>query len=908
LQFCGEIRANTTQYHRGTIAPDKAPVPNWPLFDRAKLINSLDLSAAIIGTYTIGDFECLSNEFKLLFPRPNDKSTSNRRHVPTLVLHGQRGFSLDKWSSAKAQQQHSHEMKDVSVSDDTDNVALNIRGGGHECQDVFNRAAVAEKVTIESRKMGAEKRSSLTFEGFQLKLPKTPKRLKKSKPKVTHDNIKNACEGSDPDKRVKSGGGPIAEVIVIDSDSEDDLMPRDNTTTMSTKVEQLTPSMSTEAQSLVNDLSQNCNQDCNHVEEKLSQVEHVKSNTSDNSPKIGWGAIKPVSVFAGEVFFTQVLPRWCPPSSKHKKKRTSSKEPAGTRETTQARKRAEKKVSAEYSDDEDGQNTRAELLQEEYKQHTTQPKNEDDPEMKTVRGVHHPKFFLLFERSGSLVVIVSTSNLTEQTSIEGSWVQRFEPKESSPRPTYIDRESDDIAKNVVDYGMPSDFGAVLTDFLKRQSDAAAGGMMPDVFLRRYVPGLSSGLPALADQYRFDDAQVHLVSTVPGDHVGGLPKGHQDAAYKPCVSYGPQRVSFILSRTLNESHIRCAKAAMATVSATSRRIRMESGMPWLPPSLVGSKERLLIQPTSIGSNWSQDDLELIVRLYLQPNWNLPLNHSNTKEDGVLDLMDLVWPSMEFFGAMKSDQLALWKNHPEEAACITKRGKYIPNKSNSHVFLSSLSFSNLERSIMSRMALFTRRPNTMPYTSSSLHFKSICRLLWPNTEETDSHKQSKEQGTGSREYLSWFMLTSACLSKGAQGQPTPYRDPASDSMSYSNFELGVLFCSRVLGDNKFDRLYVSDPDHLYKGGCQCGKGQRMYRAHQKCSSDNLLACVKKVHLPIPYKLRPKLYQEDPDSDYLSQTPFMHEIPDGSVCVGNMKLTPFGQQVACDAQRSTAPSTIS
>ena len=400
--FCGEIRANTTQYHRGTIAPDKVPVPNWPLFDRAKLINSLDLSAAIIGTYTIGDFECLSNEFKLLFPRPNDKSTSNRRHVPTLVLHGQRGFSLDKWSSAKAQQRHTHEMKDVR-SDDTDNVAMNIRGGGYECQDVFNRAGVAEKVTIESRKMGAEKRSSLTFEGFQLKLPKTPKRLKKSKPKVTHNNIKNACEGSDPDKRVKSGGGPIAEVIVIDSDSEDDLMPIDNTTTMSTKVEQLTPSMSTEAQSLVNDLSQNCNQDCNHVEEKLSQVEHVKSNTSDNSPKIGWGAIKPVSVFAGEVFFTQVLPRWCPPSSKHKKKRTSSKEPAGTRETTQARKRAEKKVSAEYSDDEDGQNTRAELLQEEYKQHTTQPKNEDDPEMKTVRGVHHPKFFLLFERSGSLV-------------------------------------------------------------------------------------------------------------------------------------------------------------------------------------------------------------------------------------------------------------------------------------------------------------------------------------------------------------------------------------------------------------------------------------------------------------------------------------------------------------------------
>ena len=113
-----------------------------------------------------------------------------------------------------------------------------------------------------------------------------------------------------------------------------------------------------------------------------------------------------------------------------------------------------------------------------------------------------------------------------------------------------------------------------------------------------------------------------------------------------------------------------------------------------------------------------------------------------------------------------------------------------------------------------------------------------------------------------------------------------------MSCSNFELGIMFCSRLVGDNCHDRLYVSDPNHLH--GCQCGKGKRWYKARycEKNSSNNsFLESVKKVHLPIPYQLRPKPYQEDPESDFMSYTPYMHEIPDGTGCVGNMKLTPIG-----------------
>ena len=117
-----------------------------------------------------------------------------------------------------------------------------------------------------------------------------------------------------------------------------------------------------------------------------------------------------------------------------------------------------------------------------------------------------------------------------------------------------------------------------------------------------------------------------------------------------------------------------------------------------------------------------------------------------------------------------------------------------------------------------------------------------------------------------------------------------------MSYSNFELGVLFCSRFVGDGKIDRLYVSDPGHVC--GCQCGRGKRFYNRFADVRS--VLESVRKVHLPIPYQLRAKPYQDDPDSDFMSHTPYMHDIPEGTGCVGNMKLTPLGQQIADDVER--------
>ncbi|KAL3759347.1 hypothetical protein ACHAWU_002360 [Discostella pseudostelligera] len=977
---------------------------HWPpLFDRAKFINSLDLSAVIIGTYSIGDLDYLSEEFPRLFPPQNSRTNRNHNYVPTLVLHGQRGFHFESWSSSRKRGRSSvgtaNEGGKTTVAKSEINDPMELRGGGGgKCSSssdpsTMHDTRISEQVPkyngveVKQNPSPSSTKTQLpcfTFGGQQLNLPRTPKRLRRSstkkqpqkynaantdcmtpmateknQPSSTDNDTTNNCRVSIANADTERNESKL-EVIEIDSDSDadknddgdvDDLAkptvyasaakaiprgtPRSKDACISSRIADNTRSHDgsgmtppkkdvTTMQSILHDnaapdgcLEESCTLSSDAFP-NISSLDHDNPDVTrgrDNQPTMGWGGVKPTTAFGGEVFFTQILPRWRPPqTSNGEGKRKSSKAgvPNNSRPTTA------EPTPAQYSDD--------------PKEFSSTKTEEKDPKITTTAGgVHHPKFFLLFESSGSLVVIVSTSNLSPQRSLEGSWVQRFEPNEINKVGSGGSGVGDGSKTNgYIDYGMPSDFGAILTDFLTKQSDAAAsGGMLPDVFLRRYVPGLSSGLNVLAEKYRFTDAQVHLVSTVPGDYVSGIPKNaHRDPSatyYKPRLSYGPQRVSYILSRILDSGHIRSARVARAASAGRVGGNRMEADTSWLPPTLVGANDRLVMQPTSLGGNWTRGDLEEVMQSYLRPHWELPRHNANDDggtpmEDdfGPLNVMDIVWPSMECIDALsKRRRSILEKRQPELAAASSTKQCSADEDENSEEeggeaphFLSSISFAKLDRSCISRLSLFTHVPNNgMPYTSTSIHFKSICRLLrlTDTTEEANKSvmlSSNNQQPSGndvlsSKEYLSWFMLTSACLSRGAQGRPTPHSDPASDSMSYMNFELGILFCSRLMGDNVHDRIYVSDPTHTI--GCQCGKGSRWYKSRFLRTNgggggeeaNGFLECVRKVHLPVPYQLRPMPYRTDPDSDLMDYTPFMHDIPPGSECVGNMKLTPFGRR---------------
>ena len=886
------------------------------MFDRTKFINSLDLIAVIVGTYVLGDTKYLSNEFPLLFPPPppndvddiinnNIMRRTMRRHVPTLVLHGRAPKEKTKPATGD----------DGVTSKEGDKINVTTTGSNELDESTpvrtkRDRKDLSSSSSSNTNSRTKRQRPQFTFEGRPLKLTETPERIrskrcanKRSRMDGTKSHMKRDNNNADD---LMEDNVDISLPTAVNSNNEKvspsregarlgipiSVSPSESSNAAVASVRQSRQHVATESKAgdvlsrvlgrqmpsttmrpiVYNDDGPSSSQEATPQDDLKLGVTKV---SADEGPVSKRDSATPAFNFAGEVYFTLVRPR--------RRRQLSSFGAGGTRDLP---------PPAEDSDDDDIDN--------------------DPAATSTVRGVHHPKFFLLFERSGSLVVIVSTSNLTPQTALEGSWVQRFEHVEMAPRPNNL---NDVGGFGVVDFGMPSDFGVVLTDFLEMQSEAAAvdGGMLPDDFLRKYVPCLSNlGLAGLANQYHFDEAQVHLVSTVPGEYTSTIPRRH--VSYRPRVAYGPQRVSFILSRILNEHH--CRAAATIRASATGRSVggRMEADVPWLPPTLVSAMDRLVIQPTSLGGNWTRDDLELVVRSYLQPHWDFP------KVGGMLEkvpllLMDIVWPSMDYFDTMIKLRRTIRRKNPNLSNVIAKQSTDVKENrefGESHVFLSSVSFAKLDRSCISRMALFTHLPNVMPYKSASIHIKSVCRLLRLKGVDSvaacrrvksDENKASIE----SREYLSWFLLTSSCLSRGAQGSPTPHRDPASDQMTYTNFELGILFCSRAVGDNKHDRQYVSDPNRIT--GCQCGQvnkwvtGNRWYKPHlilQAGEVNSFLECVKKVHLPVPYLLRPMPYQIDPESDFMRHTPYMHEIPDGTGCVGNMKLTPLGQQIARDAEK--------
>ncbi|KAL3944714.1 MAG: hypothetical protein SGBAC_001184 [Bacillariaceae sp.] len=115
-------------------------------------------------------------------------------------------------------------------------------------------------------------------------------------------------------------------------------------------------------------------------------------------------------------------------------------------------------------------------------------------------GVHHPKFLLLFEKSGDIIVVVSTANLVPSATLEGSWIQRFKRYRGKPR----DRKRFSPANN---------FGFSLQDFLIQLGKASdEGGMRIDEFLKQYM---NIKLGQFFGLYHFEKASVHLVPTVPG---------------------------------------------------------------------------------------------------------------------------------------------------------------------------------------------------------------------------------------------------------------------------------------------------------------------------------------------------------------------------------------------------------
>jgi hypothetical protein len=512
---------------------------------------------------------------------------------------------------------------------------------------------------------------------------------------------------------------------------------------------------------------------------------------------------KDIARFPNHVHFTEVLPSWIPP---HDLPSGGTGDSAGT--TT----------------NEDG--TISLAVQEKRK-------------MK--RGVHHPKFMILLETSGSVVVVVSTSNLSRSLATDGSWVQRFPATTAKSTKTSAADKTDG-----------SDFGAVLANMLQCQTWASQKEQLTPVgFVRRYLGW--KNLRHLERNFDYSKSQVHLVATVPGDQEGRLSRHHNHASQSEAPEhfyYGRQRIAHLLKELSG------------------------SRQPWLPPILLHKEDRLVFQPTSFGADWNRSNMSEMVRSYLG------LDDDPGTDKNLLERLDIVWPTGDFMhevlgtvaGRQSPDSVTAAEAGFLPAASLDPDTLKDEEANKAFIFLSSEAFNKIDLSCLSQMVMFepsvpSQHPLTLPP-----HFKSVVRLC-----EGNDYRLRKDYGFKKcEENFSWFLLTSACLSRGAQGEADPNRRPGSDAVSYSNFELGVLFCSRLQGRKKTDRLYCWKPAQ-----CTCGRST--------AGGPSL------IHLPVPYCFRPSRYQEDEDDVEFCETPYFHEIPPGTGCIGHMKLTPYGAALA-------------
>lgn len=530
------------------------------------------------------------------------------------------------------------------------------------------------------------------------------------------------------------------------------------------------------------------------------------------------------------------------------------------------------------------------------------------------RGVHHPKYMILLEASGDVVVLVSTANLTRPGACDATWIQRF-PKASATAAATASR-LDPLQRNN-NNNNNNDFGRVLADFLFQQTLACQQEQLtPLGFVQRFCQWHS--LYELARRFDFSQAQVMLVPTVPGKHIGRQRRG---SSSNKCL-YGRQRVAHILH----------------TLSSTT-----QSSPPWLPKVLLSPDDTLVIQPTSLGADWKALDLTLLARSYLQHDAqdqdHNERNNNNNKvyrpQQGktILQRMSVLWPTQRYieqiednsrkekrkFSGSKQSPLRV-RNSPTTVASVrvvnqmyhqSKRVRTDHDNSSStskessfqetevvrvkttvsrhdgdrtaefedrvgfgkYLYLSSDVFNTYEHCMLSQMAMFetsfpSQRPNDRGLLSP--HIKSIARRYEGNDYALrQSFKFGKTQ-----ELFPWFLLTSASLSRGAQGCLENENQLEADRLHYANFELGVLFCSRLQGIKNTDRLYCWKPSE-----CTC-----------RCQDQN---ATRLIHLPVPYNLRPTMYQLDPSETEFCETPFFHEIPQGTATVGNMKLTPYGKE---------------
>jgi len=227
-------------------------------------------------------------------------------------------------------------------------------------------------------------------------------------------------------------------------------------------------------------------------------------------------------------------------------------------------------------------------------------------------------------------------------------------------------------------------------------------------------------------YDFSSCPVDLIATVPGDQPGRITRAPSSTHYKQL--YGPQRFSAVM--------------ASKTGHPTSQ----------LPPSVLSPTDTFVIQQTSVGTKMSVPFIEQLARNYFVEDDRVTATMPH-----VLQNTCIVWPTEEFMW------MAYRKSVGAPKTNISGTGY------SGTCFLMPKYFHETDQEVLSQFAQYAPAADVIIDDGNSRiprqpHIKTYARLLSDKTTRAvvgDGGEVSNVNG------IAWFMLTSACISRGAQG---------------------------------------------------------------------------------------------------------------------------------------------
>lgn len=199
--------------------------------------------------------------------------------------------------------------------------------------------------------------------------------------------------------------------------------------------------------------------------------------------------------------------------------------------------------------------------------------------------------------------------------------------------------------------------------------------------------------------------------------------------------------------------------------------------------VSSSDKLYIQPTSIGQKMDKYFMDDLLGDYMPERYSNPrtMSQDSIEEEN----WAIIWPSEQFMTDVYKFNSNITNLEPASSPRDLSR---------EILFFNPKAYALMEPDTQSQFITYESHPiycnKDRGIPPAVPHIKSYTRIY-----SDDIHKGSSCKCHD----IIWTILTSACLSKGAQGEYKPYtickdcRHLRRGFYEYRNFELGVFFHS-------------------------------------------------------------------------------------------------------------------